>query len=226
VKKTLLKVAFAVAAAALSAGDVATFANLGFSADAAHFMYGQFGATSSGAQQFAEIAVVDVAKNDFVPQGRKAATFAEPLSFGATGLGALLNHLRTFDAAIDRYRIDHLKVGRLLYILVDGDEPKAELDFRDFETDRRYRITLAQSRFGADREVASSFHLLVRVIEAGSDRTLTVGLPDLRRPGVQDYRIKQVILAPDARSLVFVIERREVTDDGVSIRYMVETVDP
>ena len=54
----------------------------------------------------------------------------------------------------------------------------------------------------------------------------TVGLPDYWRTGVRRYRIKQVLLAPDDRSVVMVIEREEQDSTGINIRYMVETVRP
>jgi predicted secreted protein len=38
------------------------------------------------------------------------------------------------------------------------------------------------------------------------------------------YRIKQVMFAPDEKSLVFVIEKELLDGSGPSIRYMVETV--
>jgi predicted secreted protein len=41
---------------------------------------------------------------------------------------------------------------------------------------------------------------------------------------VENYRIREIILAPDNRSLVFVIEKHEVDRSGFNVRYMVETV--
>jgi predicted secreted protein len=75
--------------------------------------------------------------------------------------------------------------------------------------------------------VSSSFHLLVTVEEAsGGFSSHTVGLPDYWRDGVRRYRIKQVLLAPDERSVVIVVEREEQDSTGVNIRYMVETLRP
>ena len=73
----------------------------------------------------------------------------------------------------------------------------------------------------------SSFHLLVTVEEpSGRFTSHTVGLPDYWRNGVRRYQIKQVLLAPDDRSVVIVIERQEQDSGGVNIRYMVETLRP
>jgi predicted secreted protein len=53
-----------------------------------------------------------------------------------------------------------------------------------------------------------------------------VGLPDYWRQGVRQYKIKQVLLAPDDRSVVIVVERQEQDATGANIRYMVETLRP
>jgi predicted secreted protein len=41
---------------------------------------------------------------------------------------------------------------------------------------------------------------------------------------VRQYRIRQILLAPDGRSLVIAVERSEEDPAGASIRYMVETL--
>ena len=38
------------------------------------------------------------------------------------------------------------------------------------------------------------------------------------------YHIKQIILAPDGNSLVFLIQKEEQDTNGDNVRYMVETV--
>ena len=40
------------------------------------------------------------------------------------------------------------------------------------------------------------------------------------------YHIKQIILAPDGASLVFIVQKEEQDTRGSNIRYMVETVRP
>ena len=86
---------------------------------------------------------------------------------------------------------------------------------------------LIQSSKGSGDSVQSSFHLVVTVEEtSGRIASHTVGLPDYWRKGVKRYRIKQVLLAPDERSVVIVVEREEQDSTGVNIRYMVETLRP
>ena len=48
--------------------------------------------------------------------------------------------------------------------------------------------------------------------------------PDFWRDGVRGYRVRQILLAPDGRSLVFAVERAEEDPAGANVRYMVETL--
>ena len=212
---------------ALFAGDIAVFQNLGFSPDAGTFMFAQHGVSQKSSLPYAELYVVEVASNRFVSGGVRTASYKNPVEPGQNGLGALFALLGESGELVRRHRIDHTLTGRLVYILLNGAEPKHELEFRDFQTGLRYRITLIQQSRGSGAEVESSFHLRVSIEKAGGHTsTHTVGLPDFWRKGVKRYRIKQVTLAPDNRSLVFVIEREELDSGGDNIRYMVETLRP
>lgn len=222
----LVLAAFFLAAGAF-AGDIATFQNLGFSPDAGTFMFAQHGISEKSSLPYAELYLVEVATNRFVPGGVRTATYRDPVEPGESGLGALLNLLRDSIELVRKHRIDHTRTGRLVYILLDGAEPKYNLEFRDFQAGLRYRISLIQSNRGSGAEVQASFHLQVGIEKANGDTsTYTVGLPDYWRKGVKRYRIKQVTLAPDNRSLVFVIEKEEPDGGGDNIRYMVETLRP
>ncbi|MBN1836063.1 MAG: DUF2259 domain-containing protein [Spirochaetales bacterium] len=213
--------------AALSAGDIAVFQNLGFSPDARTFMFAQYGVSEKSSLPYAELYAVEVASNRFAADGVRTATYKNPVEPGQSGLGALLSLLGESGELVRRLGVDHTLTGRLVYILLNGAEPKSELEFRDFQTGLRYRIALIQQSRGSGAEVESSFHLSVAIEKAaGQTVTYTVGLPDFWRKGVKRYRIKQVTLAPDNRSLVFVIEREELDSGGDNIRYMVETLRP
>ncbi len=211
----------------LFAGDIAAFQNLGFSQDAKYFMFAQYGAAEKTSLPYAEVFVVDVAANRFVPGGMEKTTYNNPIEPGVDGQGALFNLLADSADLKKRWGINHTLTGRLVYILLDGAEPKSQLEFRDFQDKKKYRITLVQSSSGSGSEVKSSFHLLVTVEEeSGRFSSHTVGLPDYWRKGVRRYRIKQVLLAPDDRSVIMVIEREEQDSTGLNIRYMVETLRP
>lgn len=208
----------------LYAGDVATFANLGFSNDSKYFMFGVYGVVDDGSSQYAEIYLVDVPGNRFVPGGSNQSVYDEPPTPGQDGFGALLTLYRdTIDRA-KKYQINPLRSGRLLYVLVDGNVPKPVLTFRDFETGRSFRIELLQSKFGSGESVSASFHINLTVTSGGTDKYYTIGLPDYRRPGVRAYRIRRIYASPDNEALVFVVEKEEYAKTGYDVRYMVETV--
>lgn len=224
-KTILLSACILLAAVAAWSGDVAQFDNLGFSSDGRYFMFGQHGILEKTSYPYAELYIVDVPANAFVPQGTKKVSYTTAVEPGATGLGALLNALGDMAAQKRQYRIDHLVTGRLLYLLVDGVNPAETLEFRDFQTGTTYAMTLVQTAGTKDGGPAAAFHLTMTVTgKDGAAKDYTVGAPALLRPGVKAYRVKQVVLGPDGAALVVVIQRDEVDSQGVNIRYMVETV--
>jgi predicted secreted protein len=210
-----------------AAGDVATFQNLGFSADARYFMFAQYGVQENSSYPYADLFVVQVASNQFTQGGVRSGLYKIPIEPGNDGRGALFNLLAEAPALKSTYGVDHTRVGRLLYILLDGAEPQEELQFRDFESGKSYHIRLNQSSQGSGEQIKASFYLVVTVQQRSGDvDTFTVGLPNYWRPGVRRYRIKQVLLAPDDRSLVFVVGKEEQNGNGFNLRYMVETLRP
>jgi predicted secreted protein len=212
-------------AAAAFAGDIASFQNLGFSEDGRYFVFGLYGATEGSLKLYAELYAVDVRANRFVQDGTRTAVYDEELEPGNNGIGALFTLFRASEDLIRRYNINHMRTGRLLYILVNGDEPKSHLEFRDFATGRRYEIDLIQSRTGTDKSVSSSFHINLTVKEqSGSEKYYTIGLPNYRRTGVRQYKIRRILLSPEGDALVFVVEKEEAFETGANVRYMVETV--
>ncbi|MCK4542787.1 MAG: DUF2259 domain-containing protein [Spirochaetales bacterium] len=201
-------------------GDVATYQNLGFSENSQYFMFAQYGIDEENRKPFADTYIVDVYSNDFIRDGVKHGSYDIDLQPGQTGLGALFTLLRE-NGFIDRYKINHTQIGRVVYLLVNGAEPKNRLEFRDFFKGDSYIVTLVQQQFND----SASFHINLSVTDtAGNTRAYTVGLPNYRRKDVRQYRIKQVVFSPDERSLIFVVEKEIATDEGISIRYMVETV--
>ncbi len=207
-----------LAALSVSAGDVAQFVNLGFSADSKYFMFGQYGVSEKTLAPYAETSVVDVAKNAFAPRGVRKVAYTRAAEPGTSGLGALLTVLGDALPQTRQYGIDHMLSGRMLYILVDGIPPNEVLEFRDFQAGRSYAVRLIRSG-------STSFHISATVTEkGGSVREITAGDPAIQRPGVKGYQVKQILLAPDGSSLVFVIQKDEQDTSGSNIRYMVETV--
>ena len=216
---------FLLAATTVFAGDIASFQNLGFSEDSRYFMFGQYGILEDSLKHYAQLYTVDVRANRFVADGSLEAVYDEELEPGQSGIGALFTLYQGVDSLMSRYQVNHMAPGRLLYILVNGDDPKAHLEFRDFTAGKAYVIDLLQSAFGSGENVSASFHIKLTVTDkGGTQRHYTVGLPGYRREGVRRYQIRQILLAPDDTSLVFIVEKEENADSAVDIRYMVETV--
>jgi predicted secreted protein len=214
-----------VSTACLFAGDIANFQNLGFSPDSRYFMFGQYGIIEKTSSPYADIFFVNVKSNTFLPQGVKHVQFREQVKPGNDGRGALFSLLEESYNLTKKYNISHIATGRFLYILMDGEEPKEELNFRDFQSGQKYNITLSQKSRGEGKNIEAAFHIVLKIEDkSGKIRNLAVGLPNYWRSGVSGYRIKRIILAPDEKSLVFMIQMEEVDSAGPNIRFMVETV--
>lgn len=217
-------VLFLLPAALLYSGDVASFVNLGFSANSRYFMFSQYGIKESNSGSYADLFLVEVPLNIFVPYGQKSVSYTQKTEPGTFGLAALVNIIEENIALLSKYGINHLSTGRIIYHLMDNDFSKEELYFRDFVTGNQYSIHVTQNASGTGKNVRSSFTLQVTItLSSGKTRQLSVGHPAYDREGVRYYRLKQLIVAPDENSLVFVIEKEEVRTMGIDIRYMVET---
>ena len=224
-RRILLVVVLLAGACGLFAGDIANFINLGFSDDDRYFMFGEFGVNEETSFPFADLFVVNVSNNQFVDQGAQNGVYSVSAEPGSEGQGAILTLLEQNNSLRKRYAINHLKTGRMLYLRVDGERPKADLDFRDFVTGTRYLVHLTQEAFGSGKSVSSSFHIDLTVISSnGNAKEFAVGLPDYKRKGVKEYAIRQVLLSPAGKAIIFLMEKNEVNETGSNIRYMVETV--
>jgi predicted secreted protein len=226
-KRSLFAAAFFLATIAPAfAGDVATFVNLGFSPDSGYFMFGQYGIDQTAGKPYAETYLVDASKNDFVDKGITRKTFDASLEPGQDASGALFTLVADKLPLVKRYRIDHLKPGRLLYVLMDGQEPPASLSFRDFKTGASFDVSLNQSAIESKGGVSSSFGIAVSfTAKSGSPvRRVVGGNPDIKRQGVKAYVIRRIIAAPDERTLVFIVEKRTVDKGDPAVRYMVEAL--
>ncbi len=215
-----------VAGGVIFAGDIARFVNLGFSSDGKYFMFGQYGVREEGNKPYADIFLVRVSKNNFVENGVKHLVAKKSAFAGDTGEGALFSLLEETVGLKKKYRIDHFERGRLLYILLNGEKPKEKVTFRDFEGGRLYTIHLIQDTIGKGENVRSSFYLDVNIksLKTEDSKHYQVGLPEYRRKGVKSYKLRQIVLSPGEKSLIFVIEKEEVDRKGSNIRYMVEAL--
>ncbi len=214
-----------IASAALFAGDVAEFVNLGFSDDGAYFQFAQYGIDAATGGSYAEIYTVHNARNEFVPKGLIRSSSDAPLDIGQDGSGLFYNLLYKNAEQARKYRIDHLRQGRLLYILLDGETPRQELSFRDFKTGVDYSLALDQKVVESGETVYSSFSLeIVAKGVSGAERSFRGGTPSVKRTGVEGYLIRRVVLSPDERFMIVVVEKKVRARDADSLRYMVEAV--
>ncbi len=216
---------FLITLTALSAGDKAEFINLGFSSDGSHFMFGQYGFDLEESENYADLYLVDVRKNKFVPAGVFSGEYKASLEPGQTPDGALFSLLETASPARKKYSIDYMKKGRPLYIRInDTDESLDVLDFRDFETGGRYSMELIQDVKSDDEgnPLESSFHIEMSYTGSGGvEVPFVIGHPDYRRKGIGSYRIERVLTDPSNTSIIIIIAK---TDSDLNVRYMVETV--
>ncbi len=214
-----------IAAFPLNAGDIATFVNLGFSDESSFFMFGVYGTDADAGKPYAEIYTVDVKANKFITGGVKKESYAATLQPGQDASGALYNILEQSGPISKKYGVNHLKQGRLLYLLVNGEKTKETLEFRDFNGSTQYKVKLFQNRKDQNGQIRSAFHIeLAATLKDGRTKTYTIGLPDFYREKVLEYRIRQILISPDEKNLVFLIEKDVDGPKGKSIRYMVETV--
>lgn len=216
-----------ITAPVLQAGDTASFVDLGFSADGAMYMFAQYGVKSGVLKPWADLFIVDVARNDFVPGGRISFTRDKPIEAGQNGSAALYQIMTKNVGLIERYDVSYPNQGQPLYIALTGDPAYegAEISFRDFVSGISYRAKLAEKIMGSGKDIRSSFYITLESIDSdGEAKTFTIGTPELERPSIFSYRIKQVLIAPSGNSLLFVIEMKRHADNGHDIRYMVEAL--
>jgi predicted secreted protein len=213
----------------LWAGDNASFVDLGFSPDGRIYMFAQYGVESDTLRPWAELAVVDVPKNNFVPGGRVSYTHTGTVTNGQDGSGALYRLIARNGALADRYGVDYLRQGSPLYISLENSDKAGDggeiIEFRDFQAGVSYTATLIPTLEGGGSAMKSSFFInLERTARNGSKRTYTVGTPTVKRPLISSYRIRKVMVAPQDGSLIFVIEMKRPGDGGFDIRYMAEAL--
>ncbi|QEN09097.1 DUF2259 domain-containing protein [Oceanispirochaeta crateris] len=207
------------------AGDKAEFVNMGFSPDGSYFLFGQYGFAAEKTQCYADIYLVDVRNNKFVPASVFSGEYTATLEPGQSPDGALFSLLETAIPARKKYNIDYLKKGRPLYIRIsDTDESMDVLDFRDFETGSRFSMKLIQDAVKNEdgQAVESSFFIEMTFTGSGGVNVpFVIGHPDFKRKGIEEYRIERVLTDPSNKSIIIIVAK---IDNDLNVRYMVETV--
>lgn len=215
--------------AALSAGDVATFVDKGFSEDGKYYVFGQYGRTDKKYQGWAEIYQVDIAKNDWVDGGvfkiNPTAVTADKAGVDVYQSleGKNYYYLRNLNCKV-------ANADQVLYILDDVNKTGTdEIVFTDFnnstvDSPNTFHIQLIPTINGKGKSVKSSFYIWVEKKDAdGNTISKTkVGSPDVVRSGISNYKIERIMCDPSQTNFIFVIEKIQEDDTGISIRYMVE----
>jgi len=216
-----------LAGGVLWAGDSASFVDLGFSADGGIYMFAQYGVRSSNLRPWADLFVVDVEKNDFVRGGRISYIHDNPISAGQDGSGALHYIVMKNSSLAERHGVKFPNQGMPLYISLEGDPAYRgdTISFRDFSSGTLYRASLLETMTGTGENLRSSFYIYLECIYSdGGEKTFRVGTPEIQRHLISSYRIKQALISPDGKSLIFVIEMKRTGISGPDIRYMVEAI--
>jgi predicted secreted protein len=228
-KKTFsLLIALMFCGACLWAGDTATYVDLVFSQDGRTFKFAQYGVQTGTLRSWADLYVVDVAQNNFVPGGKISYTHGSAIVAGQDGSGALHRLITRNTTLVDRYGINFLSQGQPLYISPENStapNTQESIEFRDFQRAAAYHATLIPTTEGSGANVKSSFSInLERTARDGSKKSYVVGSPRVQRSQVLSYRIHKIISAPGSDSVIFVIEMRKQNGSDIDIRYMIETL--
>ncbi|MDR0584999.1 MAG: DUF2259 domain-containing protein [Treponema sp.] len=227
-KKTFLTAAgVLIICVGLWAGDTASFVDLGFSPNGGVYMFGQYGVRSGTLKPWADLFMVDVARNDFVSGGKVSYAHDSPISPGQDGSGALYRLIAENAGLASRYGVSFSGQGQPLYIALDGEDSLfgETIEFRYFESGKFYRAKLVSSTEGSGQYLRSSFYINLECSsDDGRRESYTIGDMSVKRQGVISYHIKKVITDSGGDSIVFVIEMRRQAEGGPDIRYMVETL--
>jgi predicted secreted protein len=226
-KRIVLVSLLMISVTVLWAGDSASFVDLGFSPDGNIYVFAQYGVKSDRLNPWADLFVVDVAQNDYVPEGRISYTHDRPIEAGQDGSGALYRLIAKNAGIVERYEVAYPDQGQPLYIALNGDPSYdgENISFRDFVSGTSYRASLVENINGNGNNVRSSFFINLESTDIeGEVKNFTIGTPDLERSSVFSYRIKKVLVAPSGNSLIFVIEMKRHAENGPDVRYMIEAL--
>ncbi|MCL2044411.1 MAG: DUF2259 domain-containing protein [Treponema sp.] len=228
-KRTIpaITVILILSTSALWAGDSASFVDLGFSQDGSYYMFAQHGVRAVTLRPWADLFLVDVARNNFVREGRISYIHERPIAAGQDGTGAMYRLIAENAALARRYGIIYPSQGQPLYIALEGD-PAYDghaITFRDFVSGITYRASLDETIEGSNQNLRSSFFITLEAVDHNNTaKSFTIGTP-IWRPLILSYRIKRVLIDPSGSSLIFVIEMKRRNERGThDIRYMIEAL--
>lgn len=218
-RKLCTVIIMAVFTAAVYAGDIANFVNLGFSADGTKFAFGQYGLQDKTYRAYAEIYAVDIGTNTFLQNGI-FRTSPSKQTEGKESKSTFLALQNRAQAALSKWDISETRQGRVLYAQTEATAGNQTLFFRDFQTSDEYTVVLNTAQ---KSKTESSFYLTVEKTKPnGTKIQKQVGRPDYIRSGVKNYSVKKILMDDTAHAMIFIIEKNEYASSGDSFRYMVE----
>lgn len=218
-RKLCTVIIMAAFTAAVYAGDIANFVNLGFSADGTKFAFGQYGLQDKTYRAYAEIYAVDIGTNTFLQNGI-FRTSPSKQTEGKESKSTFLALQNRAQAALSKWDISETRQGRVLYAQTEATAGNQTLFFRDFQTSDEYTVVLNTAQ---KSKTESSFYLTVEKTKPnGTKIQKQVGRPDYIRSGVKNYSVKKILMDDTAHAMIFIIEKNEYASLGDSFRYMVE----
>ena len=174
-RKIVIAAALMLASLQLHAGDVAGFVNLGFSPDSRYYMFAEYGVGSKGA--YSSLFTVDVPRNVFVRNGVLRNKFPVKPSSMEDGTGALYKIILDAAKLVSNYSIDFMDKGRYIYVNID-DEDARNVEVRDFQAGKKYKLNLVQDVSEADGVYSSSFIInILSTNELSESKTYIAGTP-------------------------------------------------
>ena len=218
-RKLCTVIIMAAFTAAVYAGDIANFVNLGFSADGTKFAFGQYGLQDKTYRAYAEIYAVDVGANTFLQNGI-FRTSPSKQTEGKDSKSTFLALQNRAQAALSKWDISETRQGRVLYAQTEATAGNQTLFFRDFQTSDEYTVVLNTAQ---KSKTETSFYLTVEKTKPnGTKIQKQVGRPDYIRSGVKNYSVKKILMDDTDHAMIFIIEKNEYASSGDSFRYMVE----
>lgn len=219
-KFVVLFFTFVFGVALLRAGDVANLLSLGFSDDGKLYAFGEYGILDKTYQAYANMYIVDVAKNAYI-KGGVFKTSPSALTVKKDSRSIFLALQNRASSVLSKNKISEKNEGRPIYAQSEKTKTSSEFEFRDFETNYTYTVILHKQ----NRKLDAAFYISFTAIAPdGSKKNYSLGNKDYFRSGVKDYNIKRILINQNNDALVFVIEKVIRDKSGDCIRYMVETI--
>jgi predicted secreted protein len=227
-KRTLIAFLLVCTAYIAFAGDVAAYVDMGFSQDGSTYVFAQYGITDKAYEGYAEIYTIDIEKNDYVDSG-VFRTLASNKTVGESGSNIYQTMLEKNLSYFSQMKLKPATLQNTLYIKREAKEAGSEIIFKDFERASdgnliSYSIRLIPWYEGKTTKSKSSFFISLEKKDENGKLLYkkVIGNPEIKRTGVSEYLIDRIICDEGNNNLIFVIQKNMITENGTSVRYMVE----